>query len=54
VVGTDYGGGRAPLPDYLNSKVENIRLILRDLPTAAKHDIAYRNAWKLLTGREWK
>jgi predicted TIM-barrel fold metal-dependent hydrolase len=53
VVGTDYGGGRRPLPDHLARKIANIRLILRDLPDAAKHDIGYRNAWKLLTGRRW-
>jgi len=30
------------------------RLIVRDLPETARHDIGYRNAWKLLTGRDWK
>jgi len=53
VVGTDYGGGRAPLPTYLKKRIKNIRLILRDLPDQAKHNIAYRNAWKLLTGKAW-
>lgn len=53
VAATDYGGGRAPLPRFLKDKVANLRLILRDLPTGAKHDIAYRNAWKLLTGKTW-
>jgi hypothetical protein len=28
--------------------------IIRDLPEAAKHNIAYRNAWHLLTGRAWQ
>ncbi|MAE44792.1 MAG: hypothetical protein CMF63_07400 [Magnetovibrio sp.] len=53
VVGTDYGGGRGPLPAFLKKKVANIRLILRDLAGEAKHDIGYRNAWKLLTGKNW-
>ena len=53
VVGFDYGGGRKSLSRFLKKKVGNIRLILRDLPDAARHDIAYRNAWKLLTGRDW-
>lgn len=53
VAGTDYGGGRAPLPDFLRKKVRNLRLIMRDLPDGANHDIGYRNAWKLLTGRDW-
>lgn len=54
VVGTDYGGGRSPLPKFLRKKAENIRRILRQLPDEARHDIGYRNAWKLLTGRPWK
>ena len=54
VVGTDYGGGRPPLPEFLLKRVTNIRLILRDLPDAAKHDIGYRNAWQLLTGKPWQ
>ncbi|MBT3306142.1 MAG: amidohydrolase family protein, partial [Alphaproteobacteria bacterium] len=53
VAGTDYGGGRSPLPDFLKKQVKNLRLIMRDLPGEAKHDIGYRNAWKLLTGRAW-
>ncbi|MDA1090511.1 MAG: amidohydrolase family protein [Proteobacteria bacterium] len=54
VAGTDYGGGRSPLPKFLRMKVKNLRLIMRDLPDAAKHNIGYRNAWKLLTGKDWK
>ncbi|MBI3574131.1 MAG: amidohydrolase family protein [Gammaproteobacteria bacterium] len=54
VVGTDYGGGRPPLPEFLRQRVANIRLILRDLPEPAKHDIGYRNAWRLLTGKPWQ
>ncbi|MBC8338935.1 MAG: amidohydrolase family protein [Rhodospirillales bacterium] len=53
VSGTDYGGGRRPLPEFLTGKVKNLRLIMRDLPDEAKHDIGYRNAWKLLTGKTW-
>lgn len=54
VFGTDYGPGRGPLPTFLKNRVANFDLIVRDLPDEAKHDIAYRNAWKLLTGREWR
>ncbi len=54
VVGLDYGGGRRPLPQFIDDRAANIRLILRDLPDGAKHDIGYRNAWKLLTGKDWK
>lgn len=57
VAGMDYGGGRPPLDIFWGSKknrVGNIRLIIRDLPNKAKHNIAYRNAWKLLTGKEWE
>lgn len=54
VVGTDYGGGRPPLPQHLKDKAANARLILRDLPEEAKHDIGYRNAWLLLTGKPWR
>ncbi len=53
VVGTDYGGSRDPLPEFLRNRVENVRRIIRDLPDEAKHDIGYRNAWKLLTGKDW-
>ncbi len=54
VVGTDYGGGRGSLARYLKKKVANIRRIMHDLPVQAKHNIGYRNAWKLLTGKDWK
>lgn len=54
VVGTDYGGGRAPLPRFLRQKVANVRLILHDLPDRARHNIGYRNAWRLLTGKPWR
>jgi predicted TIM-barrel fold metal-dependent hydrolase len=54
VAATDYGGGRPALPGFLRDRTANLRLILRDLPEEAKHDIAYRNAWRLLTGKEWK
>lgn len=53
VAATDYGGGRAPLAEFLKEKVRNLRLITRDLPPEAKHDIGYRNAWRLLTGKDW-
>ena len=53
VAGIDYGGGRGPLDSFLRKRAENIRRILRHLPPEAKHNIGYRNAWKLLTGRSW-
>jgi predicted TIM-barrel fold metal-dependent hydrolase len=54
VVGLDYGGGRDPLDDYLVNKVRVRRLIMRDLSEQAKHNIGYRNAWRLLTGNDWQ
>ena len=53
VVGLDYGGGRGPLGAFIRNRVENIRLIMRDLPRVVTHAIGYRNAWRLLTGRPW-
>lgn len=53
VAGTDYGGGRKPLPDFLPERVANLRLMLEQLPEPARHNIGYRNAWRLLTGRVW-
>jgi len=53
VVGTDYGGGRKQLPGFLSDRIKNIRLIMRDLPDEARHNIGYRNAWFLLTGKPW-
>ena len=56
VSGLDYGGGRRPpaLAEFIAIRANNVRLIIRDLPDAAKHDIGYRNAWKLLTGKDWR
>lgn len=53
VTGFDYGGGNPPLADVLPRRAKNIRLIIKDLTTQAKHNIGYRNAWRLLTGKEW-
>jgi hypothetical protein len=50
----DFGGGRPILSDFLENKAANLRLILKNLPVKAQHDIAYRNAWKLLTGKGWR
>lgn len=50
----DYGGGRPRLDRFWADRAKTLRLILRDLPDDAKHDIAYRNAWKLLTGRAFQ
>ena len=54
VAGFDYGPANRQSERFLRSRIANIRLIVRDLPEGAKHDIGYRNAWRLLTGRDWK
>ncbi len=54
VAGFDFGPENRQSAPYLRKRIANIRLILRDLPEAAKHAIGYRNAWKLLTGGEWE
>jgi hypothetical protein len=53
VVGLDCGAGRVALPTYITRMAGNVRAIMRDLPTEPQHNIGYRNAWKLLTGRAW-
>jgi len=54
VAGFDYGPSNRQTADFLKRRIENIRLILRDLPDEAKHNIGYRNAWYLLTHKTWK
>jgi len=54
VVGFDFGPANRQSTAYLKSRIKNIRLILRDLPKEAKHNISYRNAWYLLTHERWK
>lgn len=54
VVGLDYGSGRPALGQFLTKKVKIRRLIMRDLSLQAKHNISYRNAWRLITGKLWK
>ena len=54
VAGFDYGPPNRQSQSFLESRIGNIRLILRDLPESAKHDIGYRNTWLLLTGRTWE
>lgn len=54
VAGFDYGPANRQSAGFLNRRIENIRLILRDLPDAAKHKIAYQNAWLLLTHKPWR
>ena len=54
VAGFDYGPANRQSAGHLKERIENIRLILRDLPDAAKHNIGYRNAWFLLTQKTWK
>jgi len=53
VAGFDYGPSNRQTADFLRRRIENIRLILRDLPEVAKHNIGYRNAWYLLTHKIW-
>lgn len=52
VAGMDYGGGRPRLAKFREEREKNLRPIRRDRTDEAKHTIAYRNAWKLLTGRD--
>ena len=54
VAGLDYGPSNRQSADYFRRRVSNIRLILRDLPDDARHNIGYRNAWYLLTGKSWE
>ena len=53
VTGLDYGPANRQNKQYLLKRIENARLIMRDLSDNAKHNISYRNAWFLLTGRPW-
>lgn len=53
VTGMDYGPLNRQDKQYLQQRIENARLIMRDLSEEAKHNISYRNAWFLLTGRPW-
>lgn len=53
VCGFDYGGNRGDLDSFIIKLAANSRLIIADLPEKAQHDIAYRNAWRLLTGTAW-
>ena len=53
VVGFDYGPTNRQSAEFLTSRIENIRLILRELPDEAKHNIGYKNAWLLLTHKPW-
>lgn len=52
--GFDYGASRGDWGSYIRKRAANIRLIIRDLPDKAKHDICYRTAWRLLTGKPWE
>lgn len=53
VYASDYGTGRKPLPIHLKNKTSNFHNIIKNLPEEAKHNIAYKNAWFLLTGHNW-
>ena len=54
VAGFDYGPSNRQSARFLKHRINNIRLILRDLPDEAKHNIGYRNAWFLLTHGAWE
>ena len=54
VSGADYGGNRPPFVVHFGQRVDNLKLIMRDLSETARHNISYRNAWFLLTGRHWR
>ncbi len=54
VAGFDYGPRNRNSAAFLRKRIKNIRLITRDLPDEAKHDIGYRTGWKLLTGKDWR
>jgi len=53
VFASDYGGGRPELSGYLEKKVNNFHIQIKNLSPEAKSNIAYKNAWKLLVGNEW-
>lgn len=53
VFGTDFGGGRPPMQEFLRERVANFEKIVRDLPKEVQHAFAYKNAWRLLTGKPW-
>lgn len=53
VSGLDFGSANRLSEKFLRPRIAIIRLIMRDLHDKAKHDIGYRNAWKLLTGKDW-
>lgn len=54
VFATDFGSGRPPLRDFLRRGVANFERIIRDLPREVQHAFAYKNAWRLLTGKPWE
>ena len=53
VSAADYGGDRPPFSQFYTDRTTNLRLIIRDLSSMAKHNISYKNAWYLLTGTPW-
>jgi len=53
VSGLDFGSANRLSEKYLRLRIAILHLIMRDLTDKAKHDIGYRNAWKLLTGKDW-
>jgi hypothetical protein len=53
VGGADYGGNRPDFEIHFSKRIANLGLILRDMSLRTKHNIRYKNAWFLLTGRRW-
>lgn len=53
VFATDFGSGRPPLPGFLRERVANFERIVHDLSRKVRHAFAYKNAWRLLTGKPW-
>lgn len=53
VFAADYGNGRPHIIEFMRERVANFDRIVRDVSDTAKQNIAYKNAWTLLTGKPW-
>ncbi|HBU05309.1 MAG TPA: amidohydrolase, partial [Nitrospiraceae bacterium] len=52
VIGSDINTGRFDNYDRVMDTFRTI--VFKDLTKAAAEKIAFKNAWKLMTGREWE
>ena len=52
VLGSDVNGGRWEQYDTVFTRFRQI--VLSDLPQPVAEKLAYKNAWRLMTGQEWK